>query len=294
MKKVLITGASGFIGKNLAEQLKNDYELHTPTSKQLDLTEQKAVESYLKREQFDIVLHCAALLNKRNVPQNPGLILEKNLQMYFQFERCCDYFGKMFYFGSGAAYGRDTCPPMVKESDLGKTIPAEPYGFSKYVMAKSALASHNIYDLTLFGVYGKYEDWRIRFISNACCRVLFDLPICMNQNLFFDYLYINDLVKLLRWFMENKPKYKRYHLCTGRKTDLYTLAQMVLAYSGKDLEIQVEQEGLGHEYTGDCQRMLGEIGDFCFTELSQGIGQLYEYYRENRIALDIDNMARSE
>ncbi len=285
MKKVLITGASGFIGKNLAEQLSDDYVVYTPSSAQLDLTDRHAVQAVLRREQFDIILHCACLLSKRNASTPPEIMLKKNLQMFFHLSSCREDYGKMIVFGSGAAYGRNRCPALVKETHLGEHIPSDAYGFSKYILANTALASDRIYDLTLFGVYGKYEDWRIRFLSNACCRAVLDLPIKIRQNVFFDYLYIDDLVRIVRWFMENEPRHRRYHVCTGKRSYLYTLARMVRSVSGKDLDIQVERDGYGPEYTGDNTRLIEELGGFQFTRLQDGITALYQYYLNNSSSL---------
>ena len=51
MKTILLTGSSGFIGKNLKEYLlKKDYELLTPTHEELDLMDTVAVSEYLNAQ----------------------------------------------------------------------------------------------------------------------------------------------------------------------------------------------------------------------------------------------------
>ena len=49
MRKILLTGGSGFIGKNLKELLRKDFNIFSPTSKQLDLTNSDKVLAYLKK-----------------------------------------------------------------------------------------------------------------------------------------------------------------------------------------------------------------------------------------------------
>ena len=58
--KVLVTGASGFIGSYLAKQL-SYYDVHAPTSKELDLTDRQAVVEYCFSHKFDTIVHCAAV-----------------------------------------------------------------------------------------------------------------------------------------------------------------------------------------------------------------------------------------
>ncbi|MEK9169440.1 MAG: sugar nucleotide-binding protein, partial [Patescibacteria group bacterium] len=59
IKKILVTGSTGFIGKNLTEQLQLSYDISSPTSKQLNLLDENQVKKYLLKNKFDIVLHCA-------------------------------------------------------------------------------------------------------------------------------------------------------------------------------------------------------------------------------------------
>lgn len=57
MKKILLTGANGFIGKNILEGLQEKYELFCPSSKELDLSVTEVVQGYLEKHSFvkDIV-----------------------------------------------------------------------------------------------------------------------------------------------------------------------------------------------------------------------------------------------
>ena len=48
-KKIFLTGGTGFIGRNIIEQLVNKYHFIAPPHKQLDLTNSKAVEKFFKK-----------------------------------------------------------------------------------------------------------------------------------------------------------------------------------------------------------------------------------------------------
>src|SRR5581483_7834590 len=68
MSRILITGASGFIGRNLASQLGSRHELAAPHRAELDLLDAERVRSYLRDGQFDVVIHAATERSNRAQP----------------------------------------------------------------------------------------------------------------------------------------------------------------------------------------------------------------------------------
>jgi GDP-L-fucose synthase len=278
--KVLLTGGSGFIGKNLRQDLGGTCEIVAPRHSDLDLLDSDAVAAYLEREQFDAVIHAATHNATRNSNVDLSRVLHNNVRMFLNLARCSDRYGRMIYFGSGAEYGRETMPAQVREEDFGRRVPADDYGLSKYICRLAAEQKPNIYNLVLFGCYGPHEDWQIRFISNAICKALHGLPVTMRQNVGFDYLYVNDLCQIVRRFLQiERPAYKMYHACTGETVDLMTLARMAIEAVRAEQEIRIAQPGLGREYSGDNRRMLEELGGFVFTSHRQAVGELAEWYR---------------
>ena len=277
--RIFLTGANGFIGKNLVEKLYNDYSIEFPGRDKLNLMDTKMVQEYLADNRFDIIIHTANTNNTRNKSITPYDSLDGNLRMFFNLERCKDYYGKMYYFGSGAEYDSEHYVPNMTEDYFGTYIPKDSYGFSKYIMSKSCTKDSNIYDLRLFGVYGKYEEWGRRFISNAICRALKGMDITIQKNVYFDYLWIDDLCDIMRWFIENEPRHRHYNVCRGCKIDLYSLACMVRKILDIDCNIVVGEPGWKPEYTGDNTRMLNEIGGYDFTGFEQSIAELCEFYK---------------
>ncbi len=82
MKKLLVTGISGFLGWHIAEHAQSDFqligiynktklELKNIQLEQLDLTNQSAVSNFLKKHQPDAILHLAANSNPNYCEQNP-------------------------------------------------------------------------------------------------------------------------------------------------------------------------------------------------------------------------------
>lgn len=284
--RIWLTGSSGFIGKNLKKQLGEEYKILTTESRELNLSNLIVVQQFLKDSKPDVVIHAANVNTSRNKIYNSYDSLEGNLRMFFNLERCRDYYGKMYYFGSGAEYDMQHYVPNMKEEYFGTYIPKDPYGFSKYIMSKTCNESNNIYDLRLFGVYGKYEEYERRFISNAICRALAGKDITIQKNVYFDYLYVQDLADIMKWFIENEPMHKHYNVCRGTKIDLYSLAVMVRKILNIDCNILVAEEGWKPEYTGDNSRLISEMGEYEFTGFEQSIKELCSWYREHWSEID--------
>lgn len=287
--RILITGANGFIGKNLTSKLQEKYSISFPGREVLNLLDGEAVESHLKYNDYDIIIHAANINDTRNVDTTQYDSLDGNLRMFFNLERCSNYYGKMYYFGSGAEYSMEHYIPDMTENYFGTYVPKDSYGFSKYIMSKACTYKNNIYDLRLFGVYGKYEEWERRFISNAICRALKGKDITIQKNVYFDYLWVDDLCDIMQWFIENTPIHKHYNVCRGSKIDLFSLACIVRETLNIDCNIIVQEPGWKPEYTGNNRRLIEEIGDYQFMGFIESISELCKFYKSNIDMIDEEN-----
>ena len=288
--KVLILGASGFVGRNLKEYLErfDTYELLCPRRSELDLLEESAVSEYLRAHRPDVVIHAAVCRNPNYFrSESPKTELEQDLRMFFNLEKHHDLFGKMLCFGSGAELDKRADIRSAKEGEYPNGVPANDYGLAKYIIGKTVESSENLYNLRLFGLFGKYENWRTTFISGACCKAIKGLPITIRQNVVFDYLYIDDFCPIVRWFVEHEPKYHCYNIASGRKIDLLTIAETVKELSGNDVPVYVCREGLGNEYTADITRLKTELPGFSVEDFSGSARKLYEYYRGIETQIDL-------
>jgi GDP-L-fucose synthase len=291
--KILIAGGSGFVGRNLAEQYAGRHEVLSPARSQLDLLDAVAVRDYLEAHRFDVVIHAATERSNRGIAASPDL-LDRNCRMFFSLARNAPAFGRMFFLSSGAIYDRAHWHARMSEEDFDRHIPTDDYGFSKYICAKAVDGMERVTEVRLFGVFGPYEDWRVRFLSNACCRAVWDLPVSIRQNVLFDYLDVEDLGWILETFAKRESRHRHYNVCTGRAFDLKTLAVMVVEVSGKKLEIVIKKEGLGNEYSGDNTRLLEEIPDFHFRDIQESIVRLYGWYAARKAAIDPGLLAFDE
>ncbi|WEK53883.1 MAG: NAD(P)-dependent oxidoreductase [Candidatus Cohnella colombiensis] len=293
MKRVWITGAgpNGFIGRNLKEHLENTHEVYVTSSRELDLCELDQVRRFIDNNRIDCVVH-AATYTKRTISTEAEL--DANLKMFYNLEFCHQQLEKIVYFGSGAEFDKRYEVNLASENDIGRSIPVNAYGFGKYVMNHAARASNNIYNLRLFGVYGKYENWRTTFISNLCCKAMLDLPLTIRQNCSFDFLYIDDLFSVVDWFLEQSPDYHDYNVCTSTPYDLTEIARMVLEVAGKDLPITIYNEGRNLTYTGANNRLREQVSEFSPRGIQSGIESLYNWYLNQREYIDYDVLVQTK
>lgn len=285
--KILITGSNGFIGRNVKEYLeKKNMDIYCPKRGELNLLDFDAINKYLLKKKFDVVIHCGVTL----------LSIEENLKMFFNFEKLSDCYERLICIGSGAEFDSRNYVPRMNEKYFGKHTPSmtDIYGYSKYVIAKSIEEKkRNIFNLRVFGIFGKYEDYRRRFISNNICRLLCGMNILINQNALFDYIYIEDFNKILEMFLNNKPKYRTYNICTGQIVDFITLAKIINKIDGRNKNIEVKKEEIKTEYSGDNNLLLSEFKNIKFTNLENSIADLYNWYKYNSKLIFNNNLFKT-
>lgn len=313
-KNILITGSGGFIGKNLKEYFSAKFNVLSPRSSELNLLDSSAVNSYFSSHNIDIILHCGAV-GARVMPGAEKEIADKNILMFKNLASNLKPNQFMINFGSGAEYDKSRALKKIKEIDFGKFIPSDPYGYSKYVISKEIEKLENILNIRLFGVYGKYEN-ESRFPTYAISQNLKKEPIIINRNVVFDYLYIEDLYRVIETFIQEKPIQKFINVTPTKSISLYEIAQIVNEISDFKSEIIIKNSDLNNdaefqskqdlkyksrvgipahgekickvwiatqgEYTGDNSRLLCEIKDFQhlpFTSYEEGLKNLYEFLR---------------
>lgn len=285
-KSILLTGGNGFIGKNIRESfLADKYEIIAPRSFELNVADTQSVDAFFKNRTFDVVLHAAVKPCHRNAKDRTDL-LPTNLRMFENLARHTDKFKKLINFGSGAVYDSAADNRLVTEDQIGRNFGQDEHSFCKYVVHHLIENLPNVIELNIFGIFGPHEDWEIRFISNAVCKTLFDLPITLRQNRRFSYLYVKDLMPILDFFIENDVKHKSYNITPDEETELLQAAQTVAQIGGNTHPIEVAQSGYGLNYSGSNARLKAEMPFVQFTPLDEAIRDLYNYYKENQNKLD--------
>lgn len=290
MMKILITGGSGFVGRNVKEFLQRnnkDYEIFAPSSRELNCLDEVAVTTYLNEYRFDYVLHFAVYGDGIDKNKDGTKILEYNMRIFLNFYKNAHLYGKMYYTGSGAEFDKRFDIISVTEDQIGNRIPVDSYGLMKYTVGQLIEQSANIYNFRLWGIFGKYEYYPTKFISNICCKAIKGLPLSIRKNVNFDYLWIDDFCKMIQYFLHHEPKYHTYHAVSGKKISLEEICHIVLKVSKKRLPIFVCSEGWANEYTASSARILGEMADFEYTPIEESVQQLYDWYCRHEQEIDL-------
>lgn len=139
--KILITGASGMVGKNILEHPKIEmHEVLAPKRSELDLSNLSSVEAYLYRERPEMVIHAAGRVGgiQANI-KNPVQFLVENIDINRNLISACRTANikKLLNLGSSCMYPRDAENPLREEMILkGELEPTnEGYALAK-VMAQ--------------------------------------------------------------------------------------------------------------------------------------------------------------
>lgn len=281
-KKILITGADGFIGRNLVESLKHEYSVFGMNHKELDLLNEKLVFDFIDNNNIDIIVHCANTGGSRKTFYDAGSnsIVENNLRMFMNLVKCMKPHMTLINLGSGAEYDKTRNLDKVSEKEFEEFIPKDSYGFSKYMISKfiESFNNNNIICLRIFGLYGKYEDYLYKYISNSIIKNIFKLPIVINQNACFDYLYIKDFIQIIKLIIKFNTKDKFINITPTQSIDLIDIAEIINDISSFKSDIVILNEGNNKIYTGDNSVLLKNFNNFKFTSYKDGISELYNYY----------------
>ncbi|WP_372519182.1 NAD-dependent epimerase/dehydratase family protein [Candidatus Ruminimicrobiellum ovillum] len=278
MKTILLTGSGGFIGKNLKEYLKDKYNLLTPRSFELNLINSDEVKKYFEKNKIDFVIHCASVGGARDV-QDKDTTIEDNLAMVDNILKYKSDDTQVILFGSGAMYDKSRNLHKVKEEEIGKVIPEDLYGRSKMLIAEKIKERRDFLMLNIFACYG-YGEKETRFPTYAIKSVIDGKNIEINQNVVFDYLWVEDMEKIVYYFIENDAKNNIINITPSQSISLLEIAEIVNAFENNKVNITIKNKIMNNEYTGDNSVLLSEIQNLKFTDIKQGLKKLYNYYKQ--------------
>ena len=266
-KKVLLTGGTGFVGRNVLPILRERFEVDAPRRVELDLSDAGSVERYLARCDADYLVH-TAICTPNNAADAGKNVLNDVLASFMQLAR--HPFEKIVFIGSGAEYDKSRGIVNVTEDDLGKVVPLDDYGLAKYTLTQIARRSDNIYNARIFGCYGPTEPER-RFIRHAITCCLNHEPITIRRDCRFSYVHVADLGRALCCLLEETPRYHDYNIVGEGPFLLSEIAREVRQQMNVDVPLTILSGGLANEYSASGGRFLVEYPSVGYMTLKCGI-----------------------
>ena len=256
MESVFLIGGSGFIGKNLVNQFRQNYEVHV-IDKFIDekffseRPEVKTLKMDLVEEQVpcdypspDYIINLASIVTaERNFALFDGLIssnLKVLLNLYERFKN--DKKLKLFIqFGSSEEYGNEGSP--FKETM--RECPNSPYALVKQLTVNTALMLHSNYGFPAMVVrpgnlFGKYQN-PSKFIPYVIQQLKANAPLnvtpCEQKR---DFIYAEDFAWSIEQIIENHNKAvgEIINVGSGESISLKSIIEICKNHIGSSSEIK--------------------------------------------------------
>ncbi len=306
-KKILITGADGFLGrhlvKNLLEKRKVPTEnLYLPEFKELDLRKwencQKAVEGQ------DIIIHLAAKVGGIGFnKEKPGEIFYDNLIMGAQLMEAARHAGieKFVAIGTVCVYPKFT-PVPFKEENLWNGYPEEtnaPYGLAKKMLLVQSQAYRQQYNfnsifllpLNLYGPGDNFNPESSHVIAALIHKVY---EAKKNSKKYVQvwgtgkatrgFLYVEDAAEGIALAAENYDKSDPVNLGSDLEISIKDLAELICKLMDFKGEIKWDKTKPDGQPRRSLDTSLAKK-EFSFTaktSFEQGLKKTIEWYEKNQ------------
>ncbi|HOZ47851.1 MAG TPA: GDP-mannose 4,6-dehydratase [Candidatus Hydrogenedentes bacterium] len=316
MKRVLITGAAGFIGSHLADRLLergdnvvglddfNDY--YDPDVKRRNVEQALGHPEYalfeddicnsgrlfelFEQAQPEVVVHLAARAGVRPSISDPNLYYRVNVIGSQNILDACRHhsISHLVFASSSSVYGGCTEVPFAEDNPVHR--PVSPYAATKRMNELQAhVASHlyglNVTMLRFFTVYGPRQrpDMAIhkftRMIDN-------DEPVPMfgDGSTQRDYTYIDDIMDGVIKAVDTPFRYEIFNLGEHHTTRLIELIELIARSLGKPAHIEQwpEQPGDVTITYADIGHARAALGYNPTVPMEEGVQRFVAWYREQK------------
>ena len=310
--KILICGATGFIGKNLTAFFSNleEFEVHAVNFKspeyyiknviwhRADLRNPKKVNSLLK--DIDVVVQAAATTSgSKDIVTKPYIHITDNAVMNSYIFRSAfeNKVKHVIFFSCSVMYQSNTLP--LKEDDFNPDIPlVERYfgiGHTKLYLEKmceffskisntkyTAIRHSNIY-----GPHDKFDFQKSHFLGASISKVMLaseKITIWGTGEEERDLLYVDDLTNFVYLALKKQSsQYRLYNCGEGVSRSVKDVVQTIINVSEKNLEIETDtsQPSIKTSLSLDYSLAKKELGWEPKTELKSGLKKTITWWKQN-------------
>lgn len=237
-KKILVTGAAGFIGFHLSRKLLSEgvevvgfdnindyYDVNLKYARleilkgfqnftfiKGDLADKSAIDKLFEENKFDIVVNLAAQAGVRYSIDNPQAYMESNIIGFFNILEACRHnpVEHLLYASSSSVYGNQQKTPFSTDDDVSKPISL--YAATKKSNELMAYTYSHLYGIpstglrffTVYGPFGRPDMAYFGFTDKIMKGET--IKIFNNGDMYRDFTYIDDIVKGIENMLCNPPE----------------------------------------------------------------------------------------
>ena len=315
-KKILVTGAAGFIGYSLCKKLLmsknnevigldnlNSYysvKLKKERIKQLnylknfqffklDLFEKKKLDALFRKKKFDIVYNFAAQAGVRYSFENPDSYINSNIIGFNNILNSIKRFKvKKFFFASSSSVYGDIGPFPKKENSKLNTLNI--YSLSKLsneIIARSFSNRSNtqIIGLRFFSIYGEWgrpDMLILKYLLAAKKKKNFELFNYGNH--YRDFTYIDDAIEIVFKLSKLKisKKFDIFNICSSKPIKITEVLKIINSFKIKTKVTKKPLHAADVLKTyGDNRKVKKIVKKLKFTNYKAGVRNTVKWYKIN-------------
>jgi GDP-L-fucose synthase len=302
--KIFVAGHRGLVGSAIVRRLEEEgyTNLVLRTRDELDLFDQKAVESFFESEKPEYVIDSAAKVGgiKANMTY-PAEFLYENLQIQNNLIWSAKKTGvkKFLFLGSSCIYPRDSPQPM-KEEYFSKGSPEptnEAYAYAKIAGMKLCEYIYDEYGLDFTScmptnIYGENDDFNpeTSHVIPSLIRRMHEAKVSNTPEVVIwgtgvsrrEFLHVDDLADAVVWQLTQYDKKQFLNIGTGEDISIKELAFIVkelVGYEGELVFDATKPDGMPKKLLD--VTLLHEAGWKHKIQFEDGLKRTYDWYLAN-------------